>query len=178
MKIPAEPVGVSRRAAVLRLAAGAGLAGPVLSFLAGRVDALEVSESTDVAILNAALALENEAIALYATALERSLVPSGLREFAIEFKGSHEGHRDTQIEILRERGLEPAAPHGAGRIDATDPQRGLRALLSVEQAAESAYLALISKIRTNDYLLTAAFIVVDEARHQTVWRRALGLSIY
>lgn len=178
MTRPPVGVPVSRRSAVLRLAAGAGLAGPVLEFLGGRADALARSEPTDVAILNAALALENEAIALYTTALERSLVPSGLREYAVEFRGSHEGHRDTQIEILRERGLEPRAPHGAGRIDTADPARALRVLLSVEQAAESAYLSLISKIRTNDYLLTAAFIVVDEARHQTVWRRALGLSIY
>jgi rubrerythrin len=169
-----------RREAIARLARGAGLAGPVLAFLEGRADAITGADATDVRILSAALTLEHEAIALYAFALDRNLVPSGLREYAIEFKGSHEGHRDTQIEILRERGVEPAeAPRRAEPFrSTTSPDAALRRLLSVEAAAESAYLALISQIRTNDYLLTAGFIVVDEARHQTVWRRALGLSIY
>lgn len=168
-----------RRDFIREAALGAGLVAPVSAFLAGQVSVLAKSEETDVSILNAALALENEAIGLYANALSRDLVPSGLREYAVEFKGAHEGHRDTQIEILRERGLEPAAPHRVTPLRETtagDPV--IRRLLSIEAAAESAYLRLIGQIRTNDYLLSAAFIVVDEARHQTIWRRALGLSIY
>ena len=151
----------------------------VFKFLEGRVDALPRREDTDIAILNAALGLEHEAIGLYADALSRNLVPAGLREYAVEFKGAHEGHRDTQVEILRERGLTAVAPHKVDPIRETtagDPV--LRRLLSVEAAAESAYLRLIGQIRTSDYLLSAGFIVVDEARHQTIWRRALGLSIY
>lgn len=50
--------------------------------------------------------------------------------------------------------------------------------LEVELAAQKAYTALISQIRTKDYLLSAAFILVDEVRHMTVWRRVLGLRIY
>jgi len=169
----------ARRDFIREAALGAGLVSPVAAFLAGQVTVLAKSEETDVSILNAALALENEAIGLYANALSRDLVPAGLRDYAIEFKGAHEGHRDTQIEILRERGLEPVASHRVTPLRETtagDPV--IRRLLSIEVAAESAYLRLIGQIRTNDYLLSAAFIVVDEARHQTIWRRALGLSIY
>jgi hypothetical protein len=156
---------------------GASLA--VLGLLEGRVDALPRSEETDIAILNAALGLEHEAIGLYRDALARDLVPTGLREYAIEFKGAHEGHRDTQVEILRERGVSAAAPHNVDPIrQSTAGDAVIRRLLSVEAAAESAYLRLIGHIRTSDYLLSAGFIVVDEARHQTIWRRALGLSIY
>jgi hypothetical protein len=159
------------------LNAGASVA--VLRFLEGRALALPRNEETDIAILNAALGLEHEAIGLYADALERNLVPTGLREFAVEFKGAHEGHRDTQVEILRERGVTAVAPHKVDPIrEASAGDAVLRRLLSVEAAAESAYLRLIGQIRTTDYLLSAGFIVVDEARHQTVWRRALGLSIY
>ena len=159
------------------LNAGASVA--VLRFLEGRALALPRNEETDIAILNAALGLEHEAIGLYADALERNLVPTGLREFAVEFKGAHEGHRDTQVEILRERGVTAIAPHKVDPIrEASAGDAVLRRLLSVEAAAESAYLRLIGQIRTSDYLLSAGFIVVDEARHQTVWRRALGLSIY
>ena len=39
--------------------------------------------------------------------------------------------------------------------------------------AASAYTGLISQIRTDDYLLSAGFILVDEVRHMTVWRRVL-----
>jgi hypothetical protein len=151
----------------------------VFDFLEGRSEALPTSEDTDLAILNAAIGIEHEAIGLYADALERSLVPTGLREYAVEFKGAHEGHRDTQIEILRERGLDAQAPHRVDPIrEAAAGDAVIRRLLSVEAAAESAYLRLIGQIRTADYLLSAGFIVVDEARHQTIWRRALGLSIY
>lgn len=156
-----------------------GVALGVLDFLEGRVHALPRSEDTDLAILNAAIALEHEAIGLYADALGRNLVPTGLRDYAVEFKGAHEGHRDTQALILRERGLDMSPPHVVDPIrenTAGDPV--IRKLLAVEAAAESAYLRLIGQIRTNDYLLSAGFIVVDEARHQTIWRRALGLSIY
>lgn len=157
----------------------AGVSLVVMNFLEGRAEALTRNEETDIAILNAALGLEHEAIGLYANALSRNLVPAGLREYAVEFKGSHEGHRDTQVDILRERGVEAAAPRVVSPIpESVAGDAVIRRLLSVEAAAESAYLRLIGRIRTNDYLLSAGFIVVDEARHQTIWRRALGLNIY
>ena len=71
------------------------------------------------------------------------------------------------------------APHPVDRIrEVSAGDAVVRRLLSIEAAAESAYLRLIGQIRTSDYLLSARFIVADEARHQTIWRRALGLSIY
>ena len=168
-----------RRQFIRRAFVNAGASMAVLHLLEGRVEALPKNEETDIAILNAALGLEHEAIGLYADALSRDLVPTGLREYAVEFKGAHEGHRDTQIEILRERGVTAVAPHKVDPIrEAAAGDAVIRRLLTIEAAAESAYLRLIGHIRTNDYLLSAGFIVVDEARHQTIWRRALGLSIY
>jgi len=168
-----------RRAFIRSAFINAGASMAVFRFLEGSGEALPRSEETDIAILNAALGLENEAIGRYGDALARDLVPSGLREYAVEFKGAHEGHRDTQVEILRERGVTAAGPHNVDPIREASAGDGvLRRLLSVEAAAESAYLRLIGQIRTNDYLLSAGFIVVDEARHQTIWRRVLGLSIY
>ena len=168
-----------RREFIRTAALHASVSTAVFGFLEGRVEALPRSEETDIAILNAALGIEHEAIGIYADALSRDLVPAGLRDYAVEFKGAHEGHRDTQVEILRERGVSAVAPHKVDPIRETTAGDGvLRRLLSIEAAAESAYLRLIGQIRTNDYLLSAGFIVVDEARHQTIWRRALGLSIY
>jgi hypothetical protein len=54
----------------------------------------------------------------------------------------------------------------------------VRLALEIEIAAQRAYTGLISRIRTDDYLLSAAFILVDEVRHMTVWQRVLGLKIY
>lgn len=168
-----------RRDFIRRAFVNAGASMAVLGLLEGRSQALPKNEDTDIAILNAALGLEHEAIGLYADALSRNLVPTGLREYAVEFVGAHEGHRDTQVEILRERGVTAAAPHRVDPIrEATAGDAVIHRLLSIEAAAESAYLRLIGHIRTSDYLLSAGFIVVDEARHQTIWRRALGLSIY
>ena len=169
----------ARREFIRNAARNAGVTAAVSGFLLGRAEALPKSEETDIAILQAALGLEHEAIGIYADALSRNLVPAGLRDYAVEFKGAHEGHRDTQVEILRERGIDAVAPHKVDPLrESTAGDAVVRRLLSVEAAAESAYLRLIGQIRTNDYLLSAGFIVVDEARHQTIWRRALGLSIY
>jgi hypothetical protein len=177
--ISAHPVVSARREFIRKAALNAFVPIAVTKLLEGRVMALPRNEETDIAILNAALGIEHEAIGMYGDALSRNLVPSGLRDYAVEFLGAHEGHRDTQVEILRERGVTAAPPHKVDPLrEVTAGDSVLRRLLSVEAAAEAAYLRLIGHIRTNDYLLSAGFIVVDEARHQTIWRRALGLSIY
>jgi ferritin-like protein len=169
----------SRRAFVVRLARAAGVAPAVVALLEGRASGLSRGEERDLAILEAALALEHQAVAIYDVGLARSLVPAGLRSYAVEFRGDHQGHRDTQIAIVEERG--GRAPAALGRYDFGPLSPGddyIRAALSVEVAAQRAYAALISHIATRDYLLSAAFILVDEVRHMTVWRRVLGLRVY
>jgi rubrerythrin len=168
-----------RRDFVVRIAQAAGVAPAVLGLLDGTVSALPRSEDTDFALLYAALALEHHAIAVYEQGLKRGLVPAGLREYAIEFRGDHMGHRDTQIAIAEERGGRPPEPldhYAMGPLRSADDL--IREALQIEVAAQRAYLAVISQIRTKDYLLSAAFILVDEVRHMTVWRRVLGLAIY
>jgi len=174
-----EAVHRARRDFVLRLARGAGVAAPVLALLEGRGEALPRSEETDFAILYASLALEHQAIAVYDLGLRRGLFPAGLKSYAVEFRGDHLGHRDTQVAIAEERGGRPPGPlpsYDFGPL--TDADRLIRQALAVEVAAQRAYTALISQIRTKDYLLSAAFILVDEVRHMTVWRRVLELRIY
>jgi rubrerythrin len=168
-----------RRDFVVRLARAAGIAGPVLGLLEGTVRGLPRSEETDMSVLRAAIALEHEAIAVYDHGLRRNLFPTGLRNYAVEFRGDHLGHRDTQVAIVEERGgraPEALAGYEMGRLRTGDDL--LRRALRIEVAAQQAYSALISQIRTKDYMLSAAFILVDEVRHETVWRRVLGLKIY
>jgi hypothetical protein len=171
--------GIARREWLLSLASAAGLAPAVLGLLDGTVEALPHGEETDAAILSAALALEHQAIAVYEQGTRHGLVPSGLRQYAVEFRGDHIGHRDTQIGVLEERGgraPDPMAEYHFGPLRSGDDW--VRQALLIEVAAQDAYAALISQIRAKDYLLSAAFILVDEIRHMTVWRRVLGLKIY
>jgi len=173
-----DPLG-SRRAFVLRLARAAGVAPAVLAFLEGRVRALPRGEETDMAVLSAAILLEDEAIAIYELGLKRNLFPVALRSYAVEFRGDHLGHRDTQLTIATERGGRPPVP--PERFPLPTPEAGddmVRFALDIEDAAQRAYTAVISQIRGRDYLLSAAFILVDEIRHMTVWRRVLGLRLY
>lgn len=169
-----------RRGFVVRIARAAGVAPAVLAVLEGTASGLPRGEATDMAVLTASIALEHHAIALYEAGLARKLFPAGLRDYALEFRGDHVGHRDTQIAIARERGGEPPAPlreYGFSRL-VRDGDDLLREALEIEEAAQRAYLKLISQIRTRDYMLSAAFVLVDEVRHMTVWRRVLGRRIY
>jgi hypothetical protein len=164
---------------VVRLAIAAGVAAPVVGLLDGTVEALPRGEQTDFAVLDASIALEHQAIALYELGLQRKLFPPGLRAYAIEFRGDHLGHRDTQLAIAQERGgrpTEPLSSYEFGPIPDADTL--IREALEIEIAAQRAYTSLISQIGTKDYLLSAAFILVDEVRHMTVWRRVLGYRIY
>jgi hypothetical protein len=172
------PARLGRRETVRRLVQSAGLTPAVLAFLEGRAHALPRGEATDLAVLEAAIVLEHQAIAVYDLGLRHALFPPGVRRFAIEFRGDHLGHRDTQAAIVRERGGHVAiAPHAVADLVA-DGDEMVRRALTIEIAAQQAYSALITQIRSDDYLLSAAFILVDEVRHMTVWRRVLGLKIY
>jgi hypothetical protein len=83
------------------------------------------------------------------------------------------------VAIALERGGRPPsalASYPAGRLEDGDDL--LRQAHLIEEAAQDAYLALISEIRAKDYLLSAGFILVDEVRHLTVWKRVLGLRTW
>jgi rubrerythrin len=168
-----------RREALVHLARLAGVGASVLGLLGGSRPAFAKSEETDLGILYASLALEHQAIWLYDYGLRRKLFTPGLRAYALEFRGDHEGHRDTQIAIAEERGGRPPAALSSyrfGRLQSSDDL--VRQAHLIEQAAQDAYLALISQIRTKDYLLSAGSILIDEVRHLTVWRRVLGLRTW
>ena len=169
----------ARREFVLRIARAAGVVPAVLGLIEGKAEALGRGDETDMAVLDAAIVIEHHAIALYDAGLRRGLFPAGLRHYAVEFRGDHVGHRDTQVAISEERGGRPPearSHYDLGRLEPGDAF--LRQALLIEVAAQEAYTALISRIDTRDYLLSAAFILVDEVRHMTVWRRVLGLKIY
>jgi hypothetical protein len=169
---------VPRRDFVLRIACAAGVAPAVLGVLDGTGEALPRGEETDLAILYAALTLEHHAIALYDAGLRANYFLAGLKAYAVEFRGDHQGHRDTQVAIAEERGGRPPGPLSDYGFRFRSGDDLIAQALEIEVAAQEAYAALISQIRTKDYLLSAGFILVDEVRHMTVWKRVMGLRIY
>jgi hypothetical protein len=172
-------VAESRRDFMLRVARAAGVAPLAMAVLEGRLQAAPPGAGADLEILYAALTLEHHAIALYETGLRQGSFPEGLREYAVEFRGDHLGHRDTQVAIARERGGRPPAALSRYEFDPTPGGKAfVHQALAIELAAQRAYSALISSIGTRDYMLSAAFILVDEVRHITVWRQVLGIKVY
>lgn len=167
-----------RRGFMLAMARAAGLAPFALEVLQGRAAAAPRGEGRDLEILYAALALEHQAIAVYELGLREALFPAAVRRYAVEFRGDHLGHRDTQAAIARERGGWPPGPRRAHDFAGGDGRNFVRTALEIEVAAQRAYTALISAIAVPDYMLSAAFVLVDEVRHVTVWRHVLGLRIY
>jgi len=86
---------------------------------------------------------------------------------------------DMVVVIAEERGgrsPEARSDYEFGPLGSSD--RLLRQAAEIERAAQEAYTALVSQIRPRDYMLSAAFMLVDEVRHLTVWRPVLGLQIY
>jgi hypothetical protein len=173
---------IGRRQLLADLARGAGVSAAVLALFRGsatRAFAEPAGTGQDLEILNAALALEHQAIALYDVGLARNLVPVVMRERAVEFRGDHQGHRDTQVSIARERGGDPVKAQARYEFGHMDGGRGwLRKAAEVELAAQQAYAKVIPLISAKDYQLAASFIVIDEVRHLTVWRSVLRARSY
>ncbi len=171
--------GIRRRDFVVRLACAAGVAPAMIRLLEGTAEALPAGEESDLAILDAAIVLEHQAAAVYEVGLAKGLFSSGLKNYAINFRADHMSHRDTQIAIAQKRGGRPPGPRSVYEFEGLGPGEDMiRVALGVEVGAQRAYTTLLSHIGTKDYLLSAAFILVDEIRHMTVWRRVLGYKIY
>ena len=58
----------------------------------------------DVDMLNIALGLEHEAIYAYGLAGNSGLLSEKAAEVGLLFQGSHEGHRDLLVKIIRQKG--------------------------------------------------------------------------
>jgi hypothetical protein len=97
-----------------------------------------------------------------------------------------EARREFVVRIARAAGVVPAvlsliegrgeALGRTGDVDETD-MANLHAALVIEHHAIALYDAGLER-GLLPALLSAAFILVDEVRHMTIWRRLLGLKIY
>ena len=139
--------------------------------------------SSDVGILNAAIALEHEGIAAYQIAATSGLLQPAVVDIGVTFQGHHKGHRDALMEAVRTLGGAPAEEKtleeyaaSLGVASLKNQEDVLRLALRLERGAANAYLGLIPAL-SNDFHQTAARMAGDEAFHAAILANALGEPI-
>jgi rubrerythrin len=163
--------------------AGLGLSGAAVALLAGR-PALAATATqaagtpaNDVAILNAALAAEQEAIAAYGVGVGSGLLKGSVLKLATTFQGHHRQHADVIADIVKRLGGQPVV----ARAKYTFPVETLktqddvlRFAAGLEKGAVSAYLGAVPSFKDRELSKAAASILGDEAMHWAVLRQAVG----
>ncbi len=177
----------TRRAIISGAGKTLSLAGVAIALGGGVTSAYAAKKSDDVAqdvaILNAAIALEHEGIAAYQIGATSGLLQPAVLDLGVTFQGHHKGHRDILTNAVRELGGAPveektleeyAADFNAGAL--TDQEGVLRLALKLERGAANAYLGLIPSLGP-DYHKVAAQMAGDEAFHAAILANALGEAV-
>lgn len=135
------------------------------------------AQNDDVAILNAALGAEQEAIAAYGVGAASGLLQKSVLDLAIQFQGHHKEHADALAATVKKLGGTPVE----ARKSYSFPTQKLKAQADVlvfaaelERGAVSAYLGAVPILADRDLAKVAASILGDEAMHWAVLRQALG----
>lgn len=166
------------------------LSGAALALLAGCETAARdqpaASETADAAsldagLLNAALALEYEAIFAYRAGAGSGLLTPAQLELAGLFLAQHEEHRDLLIRTVERIGGAPVDPEGeavyAARLELAtlaSAEEVLALATRLEKGAANAYLGVLPKFSDPLYGQFSARIAADEVMHWTALTRALG----
>lgn len=131
--------------------------------------------SDDVAILNAALALEHRSAAAYAAAIP--ILSGRTQKAAKQFLSQDLAHAGRLAAIISQAGGEPVAPlasYNLGRPGNT--QQLLTLLHSIEGAMVAGYLQAIPLLSQGNTRADLASILANEAQHVSVLRSKLRLD--
>ncbi len=137
--------------------------------------------NTDAALLNAALALEHQAIAAYDAGAGTGLLKGETLDLARHFQSQHRAHRDLLAGEIRKLGGTPAVALASytfrGRDDAPIEFKTAEDILvfalGLEGGAASAYLGLLPQLTSKALLSTIAGIACDESQHAAAIRLLL-----
>lgn len=137
----------------------------------------------DIALLNAAIALEHEGIAAYQIAATSGLLQPAVVDIGVTFQGHHKGHRDELAKAVRQLGGEPVAAQPDAEYgkklnvaSLKNQEDVLRLALALERGAANAYLGLIPSLGASFHQV-AAQMAGDEAFHAAILGNALGEPI-
>ncbi len=137
--------------------------------------------NADAALLNAALALEHQAIAAYDAGAGTGLLKGETLDLARHFQSQHRAHRDFLVAEIRKLGGTPAVALASytfkGKDDAPIEFKTAEDILvfalGLEGGAASAYLGLLPKLTSKALLSTIAGIACDESQHAAAIRLLL-----
>jgi len=140
--------------------------------------------SQDLALLNAALALEHEGIAAYQLGAESKLLQAPVLQVAVTFQGHHKQHRDDLVAAIKRLGGAPVAAKSeadyAKELNAASLKSQtdvLKLALKLERGATNAYIGIIPTLGASDLHTLAARTACDEAFHTAILANALGEAI-
>jgi len=177
---------VTRRS-FLSTSGGIALSGAALALLAGHTRlaaAASANPSSDVGILNVALGLEYEAIAVYQLGAESGLLQKPVLDTAVLFQSHHKGHRDALVATIEKLGgkavmaksnADYAAALSAGGLKSQTDVLTLAARL--ELGAVNAYLGVIPAFGDKDLAKVAARLAADETMHWSLLTSSLGKPV-
>ena len=159
------------------------LSAAAIALLTGR-EALAAGKSGgsaegDAAILNTALAAEQEAVAAYQLGAESGLLQKPVLDLAVQFQGHHKAHADLLAKTVAKLGGKPAEAKAVAAykfpVEKLKSQADvLRFAAGLERGAVSAYLGAVPVLGDRELSKAAASILGDEAMHWAVLRQALG----
>ena len=172
-----------RRKAVLSASAVALLVG--YDTLAARVaNAASTNPKQDVGILNTALGLEQEAIAVYQVGAESGLISPGTLKVAVTFQSQHKEHAAALEATIRKLGGMPVAPKSkdeyAKVVTAAAPKNEadvLRLAARLEKGAANAYLGVIPSFTDPMLAQVSARLAADEIMHFVALQTVLGIPL-
>jgi rubrerythrin len=140
----------------------------------------------DLAILNAALDLENQAIWAYGVAagkLSNSKVGNVIKSLALRNQADHIKHRDIFISTINSLGGTPVAAKSAYDVSAyikagegnLDSDANIAKLaLALEVDAVLAYASAVGKLKTPALIAAGLTILPDESAHAAAIRAVFG----
>lgn len=134
---------------------------------------------TDVAILNAAIDAEHQAVAAYQVGAESGLLQKAVLDTAVQFQGHHKAHAGVLAGAVKKLGgtpHEPSAKYDFPVNQLKTQKDVVEFAAKLERGAVSAYAGAIPKFKNRDLSQAAASILSDEAMHWAILRQALGLD--
>jgi hypothetical protein len=140
---------------------------------------VNIGSGDDAALLNAALALEFQAIAAYQVGAESNLLQKPVLDLALAFQGHHKAHAQVLSVAVEKIGGTPVSAKTIA--DYAFPVEQLKAQADVlrfaaglEKAAASAYLHALPNFHHKNLIKGAASILGDETMHWAILLNALG----
>jgi len=139
------------------------------------------SNTDDIAILNAALALEFQAIAAYQLGAESNLLQKPVLDLALKFQGHHKAHADALAITIETIGGTAVATKTLAQyafpVDQLKSQADVIMFAAgLEKGAASTYLHALSSFHNKRLIKGAGSILGDETMHWAILQNALGLD--